>query len=511
MFTWLDSGALRMGLGCMLASWVVGCEDGATLISGKELDRPRTPHEPPAAAAPPEAALAIAAGSGGSHSSLESAGSPGAVPLAAMAGAGGRSDAGLSMAEQPDGAATPSGGAATEPSPNWVFDETELHTYELTLDPAAWAALQRNARDEEYAESALSAGGVTLGRVGLRFKGSSGTLVSCVADDGTRLCSKLSMKLKFDEYLPDQRFLGLKRLNFNSAYWDASLMRERLAYRLFREMGVAAPRAVHARLLVNGEYQGVFSLVEEVDGRFTDEHFTSGDGNLYKEQWPNTDDLTRLSTSLTTNESSPDHSGLQQFHAALAAASEAELPGVAERYLNLDEAFAYLAVARSIRDWDGLTAFYCYGTDCENHNFYLYQHEGAPRFTWIPWDMDNTFTLVTPLDAVPGVFEVPADCSVRFPVDNRTAMAPACDPLLRGLVLSDRSRYLAQLDRLLNGPFVLDTLSSWLSAWQAQIEAAIADDRYGPGLSAFQAEISELRDNLSELRDAALRDRDTHL
>jgi hypothetical protein len=125
--------------------------------------------------------------------------------------------------------------------------------------------------------------------------------------------------------------------------------------------------------------------------------------------------------------------------------------------------------------------------------------------------MDNTFDLVTPLDAVPGVFDVPADCSLRFPIDNRAAMAPACDPLLRGLVLSDRSRYLAQLDRLLSGPFALDTLSSWLSAWQTQIEAAVADDTYGPGLFAFQAAIAQLRDNLSELRDDALRDRDTHL
>jgi spore coat protein CotH len=106
-------------------------------------------------------------------------------------------------------------------------------------------------------------GDTSLSGVATRFKGSLGTLAGCFRDDGSQYCSKLSMKLKFDEYVRDQRFFGLKRLNFNSMILDSSSLRERLAYRLFREMGVAAPRAVHARLRINGELIGLFSLVEE--------------------------------------------------------------------------------------------------------------------------------------------------------------------------------------------------------------------------------------------------------
>jgi hypothetical protein len=80
--------------------------------------------------------------------------------------------------------------------------------------------------------------------------------------------------------------------------------------------------------------------------------------------------------------------------------------------------------------------------------------------------------------------------------------------LFRGLALSDRARYLAVLDRLLDGPFVLDRLESWLDGWQAQIESAVEDDTHGPGLGEFVAAVETLRDNLSVLRERALVERD---
>jgi len=400
-------------------------------------------------------------------------------------------------------------GVAGLPS-DWIFDEAELRSYELTLAPEAWAALQQNARDEQYAEADLRIDDLRVARVGLRFKGGDGTLVSCFADDGRPLCSKLSMKLKFDEYLPEQRFFGLKRLIFNSMVLDPSLLHERLAYRLFRELGVIAPRAVHARLSVNGESLGVFSLVEAVDGRFTDDHFAGGDGNLYKEAWPDTDDTDFLDGRLETNGDEPDHSLLLQFHAELADASDGALPGVVERYLNLDGSLAYLAIHRAINDWDGVSTFYCYegATECENHNYYLYQHENEARFTLIPWDLDNTFAQATPLEGVPGLFEIPADCTLRYQAFGKGVMPPGCDRLLRGVALSDHSAYQDALERLLSGPFAARTVDAWLAAWQAQLEPEVAVDARGPGLDEFRSAIEELTSSVTELRARAQAERD---
>lgn len=388
----------------------------------------------------------------------------------------------------------------------WVFDESVVHRYELSIDPAVWEALQANARDEQYAEASLAAGGIELARVGLRFKGSLGTLASCFADDGTLRCSKLSMKIKSDEYLADQRFFGLKRLNFNSMLFDDSLMHERLAYRVYREMGLVAPRSAHARLIINGEDWGLFSLVEDVDGRFTESHFDGGDGNLYKEAWPSNADADILARALETNEDIADHSAFLAFQAELLAASPDELPGVLERHVDLDNLLASLAVDRTLVNWDGFTAFYCIEGFCENHNYYWYQDEVAPRFALIPWDLDNSFE-PSPLTGVPGAFDVPSDCSMLYDAMGRTLSAPACDPIVRGLALADRARYHEQLDRLLAGPFAKGVIDGWIDALQAQLEPEVATDARGPDLDTFRAGVDRVRSAVDTLRESALSER----
>jgi spore coat protein H len=390
-----------------------------------------------------------------------------------------------------------------------VFAEDQVHTYALELSATDWAGLQANARDEEYAAASLSVDGELVGQVGLRFKGSYGSLALCFDATGQRTCPKLSMKLKFDKYDPGRRYHGLERLNFNSMRSDPSQLHERLAYRLFRAMGIAAPRAGHARLVVNGENQGLFSLVEQVDGHFTDDRFEGGDGNLYKEQWPSLADAASLDEQLETNEEAPDHSVLLGFRAELVGAVPDALPGVVERYMDVDASFAYLAVDRTISNWDGISTFYCGDAACYNHNYYLYQHEREPRFTLIPWDLDNTFAVSTPLDDVPSPLSLPADCAVHYPAFGMlTVMAPGCDPLLQGLARSDPARYRAQLTRLLEGPFAQSGLGTWLDTRVAQLEPAVAGDPYGPGVPAFRNAVETLRHDLGLLALRAGAERD---
>jgi spore coat protein CotH len=286
-------------------------------------------------------------------------------------------------------------------------------------------------------------------------------------------------------------------------------MHERLAYRVYRELGLVAPRSAHARLVINGEDWGVFSLVEEVDGRFTDRQFEAGDGNLYKEIWPGVavseavlrDEL--LSEALKTNEESADHSGFLLFHGELRAASPAELPSVVERYLDGEATLAYLAVDQALVNWDGVTAFYCYDPAvCQNHNYYWYQAEQEPRFTLIPWDLDNTFQSSL-LAGVPGLLERPADCSLRYDATGRKLQAPGCDPLLRGLLSRGAASYAAQLERVLAGPFAPGVLEGWIDELQAQLEPQVLTDTRGPDMATFQAAVASLRASLPRLRESA--------
>jgi len=391
----------------------------------------------------------------------------------------------------------------------WVFDEDAVREYQLTLEPEAWAALKASALTEEYFPARLSIDGAPYGVVGLRFKGSRGTLGRCADNRGNLRCRKLSMKLKFDAFDGDQRFFGLKRLNFNSMLSDATELHERLAYQLFREMGVPAPRAAHARLAVNGEKLGVFSLVEQIDGRFTDDRFAGGDGNLYKEQWPITGSKSALDASLETNEEAPDHSALVQFHAELAAATPDTVVDVVSRYMDMDELLAYLAVDRIIGNWDGFSSFYCRGGGCYNHNFYLYQHEHEARFSVVPWDLDNTFRVWSSFESVPMPLVRPSNCSRRYPIFTpMRAKAAGCDPIFFALGLLDRERYRSTLQRLLDGPFDLARLDAWLDARVEQLSPYVAEDTHAPSLSYFLVAVEALRNDLRFLAERAVAEQD---
>ena len=70
---------------------------------------------------------------------------------------------------------------------DWVFDETELRNYELTLAPGTGRSCSRT-RDEQYAEADLHIAN-SRGARQASVSGSVGTLAACFADDGRPLCS----------------------------------------------------------------------------------------------------------------------------------------------------------------------------------------------------------------------------------------------------------------------------------------------------------------------------------
>ena len=432
------------------------------------------------------------------------AGTSGAAGEGPAASAG----AGAGGAPGPDVQVPPSTETAPDDEASWVFDESALRTYELTLPPEAWEALQASALDEEYVLADLAVDGESLPNVGLRFKGGFGTLENCFDEDGAQICPKLSMKLKFDELDADQRLRGLKRLNFHSMLNDPSAMHDRLGYRMFREMGIAAPRATHARLVINGEYRGLFSLVEEIDGRFADSRFSPGDGNLYKQCWPNSEDAAAYQECLETNEDIADHSGMVEFAAALQGATPDTLASVVATYADTEQLLTYLAVDHTLNNWDGVTGFYCFGDGCENFNYYWYQEEDQARFTLIPWDLDQTFSVSNQFDAVPGPLDIPEDCS---PVENGfgiPVLPPACDPLIGGIARADRAPFVAALGRLVDGPLELERVYTAIDAWRAQIEPALAEDPFAPSVDAFRAAVSGLREDVRVLRLRAIAERD---
>ena len=74
--------------------------------------------------------------------------------------------------------------------------------------------------------------------------------------------------MDFNRFTADQEFLGLKSVVLKNNVTDASNMHERLSMLFMRRLGIPASREATARLFVNGDYVGVYTLVESVDKNF---------------------------------------------------------------------------------------------------------------------------------------------------------------------------------------------------------------------------------------------------
>ena len=417
--------------------------------------------------------------------------------------------------------------ALTADDSGYIFDQERLHTFELTLSDEALAQIDRNPSAEEWVLGSLTFEGETIDRVGIRYKGSIGAWVGCLSDpdwsdpSGHKVCTKLSMKVKVNWDDSNREFHGLRRLQFHNMNLDPSQMHERLGYWLFREMGVPAPRSVHARLIVNGTYVGVFALTEQIDGRFTRHNFDDGTGNLYKEVWPLhagyvTGDLFFVEALKTNEDENPSIELIKNFGSEVKAAGPDGAAEVVDRWMDVDEVLAWAVVDRTIRNDDGPFHWYCFG-ECRPHNYYWYEEPTAGTLHLIPWDLDNAFqnivkdsNPVTPVADAWG--EITRDCQ-RFGYGDWGLLqrSAACDPVFAAWATFDDD-YRRLLDEFLDGPFAEELVTAQVEAWVAQIADATTEaaDAHDDAVSVrkWTGAVDELLAALDHARSVARKPRD---
>ena len=386
-----------------------------------------------------------------------------------------------------------------------LFGEDAFETFELRLSEKNYAFLDADPTAEQYVEGELVYDGQVY-PAGIRYKGSIGAWhrqgQRCVgegrftpAPDGPKTCHKLSLKVSFNEYDPEGRFKGLKKVLFHSLNTDPSLMRERLAYEIFRKMGIAAPRASHARLLINGEFWGVYAFIEYIDGRFTRSRWSSGEGNLYKELWPRVDDRFRenteqlLQTGLRTNEDEqPSFDGFVGFETAMkAAGNDDERLAVLRKWVDVDYMLRYLAADRAAAHDDGVLHFYPTGETWYNHNFYWYEALDHDRLWLIPWDMDTAWSpanLITDIKTAWNDRE--AGCTSIAGGFGIPQLPPACHPIVRALAdPSLHAAFVGHVEELLDEHLAEDVINARITKWSALIADSVAESA-----DAFEGEPS---------------------
>jgi len=383
-----------------------------------------------------------------------------------------------------------------------VFPADRILQVEVTLPDGAWEALIANAEQEQYTRAEVTIDGQALGTIGLRFKGEY-SLWSCVDATGKLICDKLSLKMKFTEYDPEQRFYGLKRLNFNNLVDEAGIVREAISYRVYRDMGIIAPRTGFAVVKVNGESQGLYTVVEEVDGRFTDDRFPQGNGNLFKEAWPENTSAAYYSSHLENNQETATFEAFQSFASDMVAATDGQLVQALGKWMDLDYLMTYMAVDYAIANWDGITTFYCGSWGCSNHNYYIYQEETKPKFWLIPWDLNATLMVDHWLGNISPWDQLDVDCVNYIPGKESTTLtrAAGCDPMIRAIALN-RDAYHSAVRRVLNEAFIPDRLNAQIDdivklvTPAVQVDPYLSQSRLSGSISWTKGQILQLRKRL---------------
>jgi len=305
----------------------------------------------------------------------------GLVALCALAACGGGGGSGVpsdSSVTSTPVPGVPAGGAP-------IFDPTVLHDARIEIDPAAWKALRVNYLSNQYYAANFSVDGVAVAQVGIRSRG-----------DGSRSEEKPGLKVDFNQFVPSQEYYGYKTLVIDNLTTDASMLRERLAFLVFEAMGIASPRNAHARLTVNGEYWGLFALVEPVSKPFLKSRLGEESGTLFDYEWReyydfewrggNPDAYVPEPFQPETNESKPDvATGLLGFIQTMNEAPSANFVTTIGGWIDVDRFLSHVAVENALAEGDGILG------DQGLNNFYLYEYGQKNRFVFIPWDKDNTF------------------------------------------------------------------------------------------------------------------------
>ncbi|MCA9541876.1 MAG: CotH kinase family protein, partial [Myxococcales bacterium] len=340
-----------------------------------------------------------------------------------------------------------------------AFDPARLIEVRVEIAPADWDALRVEGRSwgevlrpdcqdapspspYHWYHGTVTVDGEVFGDVAVRKKGFLGSLSA----------TRPSLKIKLDEYVPDQAFRGLDRLTLNNGRQDPSAIRTCLAYSMFARAGVPTPRCSMAHVTVNGVDLGVYAHVEAVKKPFLRAHFNDDEGWLYEGNLSDFRDGWTDTFEQKTREDVPYRAPLDRVVAALDAPDET-LFAALDAVLDLDAFFTFWATEVLIAHWDG------YAGDL--NNFLVYADAETERLRFIPWGPDAAFE--PPRLLTEGV---PAPRSVF-----------AVGALARRLYLhpEGRARFLARLRTLHDTLWDVPGLQAEAEAWGAVAAQAVPE------------------------------------
>ena len=208
--------------------------------------------------------------------------------------------------------------------------------------------------------------------VGIKLKGSVGSF--------REIDDRPALTLNADKFHDGQSFHGLDKFHLNNSVQDGSLLSELVSAHLFRQAGVPAARATHARVWLNKRDLGVYVLKEGLDKTFLRDYFDAPTGNLYDGGFCREIDQPLQKDN---GKGPDDHSDLKALRAACAVPDVAKRRDELEKVLDIDQFLTFAAMEMLTCHWDGY---------CRNRNNYrIYFNPRHGKAVFLPHGMDQMF------------------------------------------------------------------------------------------------------------------------
>lgn len=272
-----------------------------------------------------------------------------------------------------------------------LFNAQALQRIDLDLHSADWAQLKNDFLSNTYYPTDLTWNGTKAYNAGVRSRGAA-----------SRSGTKPGLKVDFNYYASGQTYLGLKSLVLDNLAQDPSGVHETAAMWFLSRFAVPAPREAHAVLYVNGDYAGLYAVVESVDKTmisrlYGDAAGSDNDGYLYEFnkafEWglnylgPDLDPYKNFFEA-KTHESSSDETLYRPIETLVRLINETPPDRLTESVgplLDLNELVRYVALQNFMSEIDGFDGKW--GVN----NFYLYRPQHHDQQVLIAWDEDLSF------------------------------------------------------------------------------------------------------------------------
>ncbi len=243
--------------------------------------------------------------------------------------------------------------------------------------------------DFGYVHADLELDSKKFGDVAVRYKG-NGTYMDA------RNSEKKSFKVDLNEFVKGQKLFGLTKLNFHNNVTDPAWMNESLAYALYREAGVPAPRTSFVRLSVSApgtydrKYFGLYTLVENPDSNWAKDRFDTKKGLIIK---PVTRELfidkgADWSAYRQAYDAKADITYRQMrrvfdFAKLVTSASDDEFAAKLPDFLDIDQFARFMSVTVWLSSTDSILMV--------GQNYVVHLDPKTEKFVFAPWDLDRAF------------------------------------------------------------------------------------------------------------------------